>query len=145
MDNLDWNLISRALSHRIEQLNTLIKMYNHNPDQHMHDLEVVEHELEICKKEYRQVLIAQQQSNKKLTPKEKIQYLDLQNYYSNLTKEILGDNYYTSTSDVSDSANEAYYAMINKLKHIKMDLAVYKQLFYFLTILNLMALVWSLL
>lgn len=44
MDNLNWSLILRALSHRIEQLKALIKMYNHNPDQHMHDLEVVEHE-----------------------------------------------------------------------------------------------------
>lgn len=145
MDNLNWSLILRALSHRIEQLKALIKMYNHNPDQHMHDLEVAEHELEICRKEYKQVLIAQQQSNK-LTPEEKVRFLDLQNYYTGLTKEILGDDYHSIVYDVFDDLErEAYYDMINKLKHIKMDLAVYKQLFYFLVILNLIALIWSLL
>lgn len=142
MDNLNWSLILRALSYRIEQLKVLIKMYSHNPDQHMHDLEVAEHELEICRKEYEQVLIAQQQSNK-LTSEERVHYLDLQKYYANLTKEILGNNYCTINCDVFGSNNEAYHDMFNKLKHMKMDLAVYKQLFYFLAILNLIALIWS--
>lgn len=143
MDNLDWNLILRALSHRIEQLKASIEMYNHNPDQHIHDLEVANHELEICKKEYRQVLIAQQQSNK-LTPEEKY-YSDLRKYYNGLIKNILGDNYYTVSCDVTNSDKEAYDDMLNTIKTMQMDLVVYKQLFYFLIVLFVGISVWSLL
>lgn len=143
MNNLDWNLILRALSHRIEQLKTSIEMYNHNPDQHIHDLEVANHELEICKKEYRQVLIAQQQSNK-LTPEEKY-YSDLRKYYNGLIKNILGDNYYTVSCDVANSDKEAYDDMLNTIKTMQMDLVVYKQLFYFLIVLFVGISIWSLL
>lgn len=145
MDNLNWSLILRALSHRMEQLKALIKIYNHNPDQHMHDLEVAEHELEICRKEYKQVLIAQQQSNK-LTSEERVRYTDLQNYYSSLTKEILGDDCHNVVYNVFDDLEkEAYHDLIDKIKHLKLEAVAYKQLFYFLAVLNLLALIWSVL
>lgn len=61
--DLNWNFILMTLAIRIDQLQSMIGIYDRykftTPK-----LDVMKEELSMCKKEYRKILIAQQKSNK---------------------------------------------------------------------------------
>lgn len=61
--NLNWNLILRALSYKIRQLEEKVMICNCCED-YSNQLDDVKAELSAYKDEYRNVLIAQQKSNK---------------------------------------------------------------------------------
>lgn len=52
-------------------------------------------------------------------------YNNLRKYYNKLIEEILGEDYYTISSDVMNSDTEAYEDMIYRIKYLK-ETIIYK-------------------
>lgn len=48
-----------------------------------------------------------------------IHYDNLRQHYNNLIKEIMGEDYYTISPEVTSSDMEAYGDMINRIKYLK--------------------------
>ena len=48
-----------------------------------------------------------------------IHYNNLRKYYNKLIEEIMGEDYYTISPDVTSSDMEAYGDMINRIKYLK--------------------------